>query len=96
MREIPNIEITGEEVFSREQRPPIAQGTAAVAFWAGLNACQAQEPRFDSQFKAKLEGTKWINGCTENLGQVAGSDGGRSALVEDSERQEEESRWSRL
>jgi len=34
-------------------------------------------------------------GCTENLGQVAGSEGGRSSLVGDYERQEEESRWSR-
>lgn len=42
------------EVF-RGQRPPSAQGTAAVAFWAGLNASQAQETHGDSRVKAKLE-----------------------------------------
>jgi hypothetical protein len=54
----------------------MAQNTAAVAFRAGLNACQAQQAHFDSRLKAGLEGSKWERQYvvgkgrrTDNLGQ---------------------------
>jgi hypothetical protein len=56
-----------------EQRPPMVQSTA-VAFRAGLNACQAQQAHFDSRIKASARDSKWgtVTGkarCTEDRGQ---------------------------